>query len=288
MTRRPSPLALAALTVAFTTPAWAASGTAKGYFRLHQTRSTFTSACAFRVPDPSGDAAGVTHVVLSDKPLDCEAADRTFDPVEAAKAQVKAQKPAFVTFTLPTAGKVERIEGGWESTAPEDGFSFGGQGTIAIAVNTEARVQGRYFMAAPSDFFDKTFQFDFSWDAPVLAGSTSGTPLPAGGGAVGAAYQKYLTAMGRGDLAALRGAVTSERAAELPDVKGGDAKKFVELIQLFELKTATVQGGAQRDDAAVLFVKGTGFDKSPNAGRVIMQREGGVWKVAKVIVKSPL
>jgi len=40
------PLALAALTVAFTTPAWAASGTAKGYFRLHQTRSTFTSACA--------------------------------------------------------------------------------------------------------------------------------------------------------------------------------------------------------------------------------------------------
>ena len=87
---------------------------------------------------------------------------------------------------------------------------------------------------------------------------------------------------------AISEAPTSERAAELPDVKGRDAKKFVELIQLFELKTATVQGGAQRDDAAVLFVKGTGFDASPNAGRVILQREAGVWKVAKVIVKSPL
>ena len=132
MIRRPSPLALAALTVAFTTPAWAASGTAKGYFRLHQTRSTFTSACAFRVPDPSGDAAGVTHVVLSDKPLDCEAADRTFDPVDAAKAQVKAQKPAFVTFTLPTGGKVERIEGGWESTAPEGSGTRNAQAEVNV------------------------------------------------------------------------------------------------------------------------------------------------------------
>jgi hypothetical protein len=34
-------------------------------------------------------------------------------------------------------------------------------------------------------------------------------------------------------------------------------------------------------------VKGVGFDKLPSDGRVIMQREGGVWKVAKVIMKSP-
>lgn len=287
MTRRAWPLTVAALTLAFAAPAGAAPGTAKGYFRLHQTRSTFSSACAFLVPDPSVEGPGMTHVVLSDQPIDCDAADRSFDPVEAAKAQVAAKKPAFAIFTLPTAAaKVDRIDGNWTSTEPEDGFSFGGQGTIAVAVNTKARVQGRYFMPAAEKFFDKTFQFDFTWDAPVLAGSTTATALPAGGGPIGAVYQKYLTALGRGDVVAMRGMVTADRADEF-NVKGAEAKELVKIMQLFQLKTATVVSGAERGDSAVLYVKGVGFDKLPNTGRVLLQREGGAWKVLKVTVKSP-
>jgi hypothetical protein len=280
-------LTTAAVLLAATTTATAAPGKASGYFRLDKTRSEFTNGCAFRLPDPSGATAGVTHVILSDKPLDCDAADQTFDPVEAAKAQVKAQKPAFVTFTLPAGQTVDRIDGGWESTAPEDGFSFGGQGKVAIKVNTADRVTGRYFLDKPSDFFDKTFQFDFTWDAPVLAGSMSGTALPAGGGDVGAAYQKYVAAIGKGDLAAIRTTVTAAKAADVPALRGAEAKKLVELMQLFELKTATVTSGVQRGDQAALLVKGVGFDKAPSEGRVIMQREGGAWKVARVIMKSP-
>lgn len=172
---------------------------------------------------PSGKLPGITHVLLADKPLDCDAADRTFDPVEAAKQLVAAQKPAFVTFTLPAGDVVERIDGGWNSTEPEDGFSFGGQGTVAIKVNTDQRVVGRYFLDKPSDFFDKTFQFDFTWDAAVLAGAMTGTPIPAGGGEIGAAYQKYLAAIAKGDLNALRATVTSAKAADVPTLKGGDA-----------------------------------------------------------------
>lgn len=280
-------LTTAALVLAATTTATAAPGKASGYFRLDKTRSDFTNGCAFRLPDPSGATAGVTHVILSDKPLDCDAADQTFDPVEAAKAQVKAQKPAFVTFTVPTGATVERIDGGWESTAPEDGFSFGGQGKVAMKVSTADRVTGRYFLDKPSDFFDKTFQFDFTWDAPVLAGAMSGTALPAGGGEVGAAYQKYVAAMSKGDLNAIRAAVTTAKAADVPTLRGAEAKKLIELMQLFELKTATVTSGMQRGDQAALLVKGVGFDKSPTEGRVIMQREGGAWKVARVIMKSP-
>ena len=264
-----------------------AAGKASGYFRLDKTRSEFSNACAFRLPDASGATPGITHVVLSDKPLDCEAADRTFDPVEAAKTQVRPQKPAFVTFTVPAGPKVDRIDGGWESTEPEDGFSFGGQGTVAVKVNTAERVTGRYFLDKPSDFFDKTFQFDFTWDTPVLAGSLTGTAVPAGGGEIGAAYQKYVAAIAKGDLAALRTTVTAAKAADVPALRGAQAKKLIDLMQIFELKTATVTGGLQRDDAAALNVKGVGYDKLPSDGRVLMQREGGVWKVAKVIMKSP-
>lgn len=202
----------------------AAAGKATGYFRLDKTRSTFTSACAFRLPDPSGTSPGITHVLLADKALDCDGADRSFDPVEAAKQQVAAQKPAFVTFTLLAGDTVERIDGGWTSTEPEDGFSFGGQGTVAIKVNTNQRVVGRYFLDKPSDFFDKTFQFDFTWDTAVLAGSMTGTPIPAGGGEIGAAYQNYLAAIAKGDLNALRATVTAAKAADVPDMKGGDAQ----------------------------------------------------------------
>ncbi len=280
-------LTTAAILFAATTAAHAAPGKASGYFRLDKTRSEFSHACAFRLPDPSGATSGVTHVVLSDKPLDCDAADQTFDPVEAAKAQVQPQKPAFITFTLAPGATVDRIDGGWTSTAPEDGFSFGGQGKVAIKVNTAERVTGRYFLDKPSDFFDKTFQFDFTWDAPVLAGAMSGTPVPAGGGDIGAAYQKYVAAMGKGDLALIRTTVTAAKAADVPALRGAEAKKLVELMQIFELKTATVSGGLQRGDQAALSVKGMGYDKLPSEGRVIMQREGGVWKVAKVIMKSP-
>ena len=115
----------------------------------------------------------------------------------------------------------------------------------------------------------------------------TGTPIPAGGGEIGAAYQRYLAAIAKGDLNALRATVTAAKAADVPTLKAGDAKKFVALMQAFELKTATISGGVQRDDAAALLVKGVGFDKLPSEGRVIMQREGGVWKVAKVIMKSP-
>lgn len=280
-------LTTAALLLAATTTATAAPGKASGYFRLDKTRSEFTHACAFRLPDPSGTTPGLTHVVLSDKPLDCDAADQTFDPVEAAKEHVKPQKPAFVTFTLAPGATVDRIDGGWTSTAPEDGFSFGGQGKVAIKVNTADRVTGRYFLDKPSDFFDKTFQFDFTWDAPVLAGAMSGTPVAAGGGEIGAAYLKYVAAIAKGDLAAIRTTVTAAKAADMPALRGAEAKKLVELMQIFELKTASVTSGLQRGDQAALNVKGMGFDKLPSDGRVIMQREGGAWKVAKVIMKSP-
>ena len=272
-----------------TTSLDAAPGKASGFFRLDKTRSTFTSACAFKLPDASGTTAGTVHVVLSDKPIDCDAADTSFDPVDAAKAQVRSLKPAFVTFTLPFgAATVDRIDGGWVSTDPEDGFSFGGEGTIAVKVNTATHVQGRYFLEKPSAFFDKTFQFDFTWDASVLAGSQSGTPLPAGGGDIGAAYQKYLAALAKGDLAAVKTTLIAAKAADMPTLKPADLKRFMGLLQAFELKTATVSGGVQRGDQAALLVKGVGYDKLRGDGRVIMQREGGVWKVAKVIMKSPL
>lgn len=262
-----------------------AAGKASGYFRLDKTRSTFTNACAFKLPDPSGTSS-TTYVVLSDVPLDCEAADKTFDPVEAVKAAAEAKKPAMVTISFPSGGAVERIDSGsWTSTEPSDGFSFGGQGTVTITSNTDTLAKGRYALAKPEPFFDKTFQFDFTWDAPVLSGAMIGTPVPKDGGEIGAGYRRYLAAIAKGDLTAIRATVTGERAESMPTAKGKEAQQLVKLMQSMELKTATITGGVQRGDDAALLVKGTDGDKLPMEGRVIMRRDAGTWKVLRVMVK---
>lgn len=265
-----------------------AAGKASGYFRMDKLRTTFAHACAFRVLDPASPS-GTTHVVLSSVPLDCEAADRSFSPVEALKAAAEAKKPALVTLSFPAGGAVTRIEhGSWESADPVDSFSFGGQGTVTMQANTETVTTGRYAVAKPESFFDKTFQFDFSWDTPVLSGSMAGTPVKGDGGEIGAAYRRYLAAVAKGDLAAVRANATTERAGSIPDVKGSEAQRFAKLMQAFELKTATIIGGVQRGDDAVLLVQGLDFDKMAMHGRVVMRRDAGTWKVVKVSLQPRL
>lgn len=265
-----------------------AAGKASGYFRMDKLRTTFTHACAFRVLDPASPS-GTTHVVLSSVPLDCDAADRTFDPVQAVKAAAEAKKPALVSLSFPAGGAVTRIENGsWESADPVDTFSFGGQGTITMQANTDTSTKGRYALEKPEAFFDKTFQFDLSWDAPVLSGSMSGTPVKGDGGEIGAGYRKYLAAVAKGDLDSVRANATGERAESVPDVKGREAERFVKLMQAFELKTVTVIGGVQRGDDAVLLVQGLDFDKMAMHGRVVMRRDGGTWKVVKVSLQPRL
>jgi len=259
-----------------------AAGKASGYFRLDKNKTSFAHACAFRIPDAVGTTA-TTHVVLASVPLDCEAADRTFDPVEAVKAATEASKPAMVTLSFASNGKVDRIDSGsWTSAEPEDGFSFGGQGTVTMKSNTDTLTQGRFALDKPEAFFDKTFQFDLTWDTPVLAGSMSGTPVAKGGGVIGDGYRRYLAAIAKGDLAGVRATTTGEKAENLPDVKGSEAQRFIKLMQAFELKTASVNGGVQRGDDAVLLVQGTDFDKTPMQGRVVMRKDGVAWKVVKV------
>ena len=53
-------LATAGLILAAMTGPADAAGKASGYFRLDKTRSEFSNACAFRLPDPSGATPGVT------------------------------------------------------------------------------------------------------------------------------------------------------------------------------------------------------------------------------------
>jgi len=254
------------------------SGTASGSFRLHNTTTTFVAACAYRVPDDTTPGAQVTEVLLATIPLDCAAANASFDPVDTLKQQISGRKPAFVTVTV---GKnTERLDGGWESAEPYDTFGFGGQGTPKVTVNTETRTEGRYASGGPQTFFDKTFEFDFSWAADVLGGALTGTSLPADGGEPGAAYRKYVAALAAGKIPPIRALLTKAEGASLLGDNDKDAAAMLKFVKKVELKTATIDGGLLRDDTAALNVSGTNWDGDTMRGRVIMRKEDGAWKVS--------
>lgn len=259
-------LILAALPVA-------AADTGSGHFRMDKTRSTFASACAFRNFDPEKRGATRTSVVLASVPLDCAALDRGFDPVRAAEEQVAEAKGASASLHVAADGA--RIEGSWSSAEPYDSFGFGGQGEIALAENSETRIEGRYFTPQPDKFFDKTYEFDFKFACDVLAGSVTGKALPAGGGEAGKAFLAYVKAMNKKDRAAARKLVTAAQA----EMSFDDADLF-DLKLAFTLKEATVAGGLEKAGAASLDVDGKSQDGDKMRGRVTMVQEGGSWKLA--------
>lgn len=253
-------------------PALAAS-TGSGHFRLDKTKSTFKSACAFRNFDPETRGAVRTSVVLASVPLDCAALDKGFDPVRAAEEFVANAKGASASLHLAADGK--RIDGGWSSAEPFDSFGFGGQGEIALAKNSETRVEGRYHTPEPGAFFDKTYDFDFKFACDVLAGAVTGKTLPAGGGEAGKAYQAYLKAVAKKDRAAAKKLVAQAKADE-----SYDSADLFDLTRAFTLKEATVLGGLEKADAASLDVEGKAQDGDKMRGRVTLVREAGAWKLA--------
>lgn len=250
----------------------AAATTGTGVFRLDKTKSTFTSACAYRVANPEAPGSTQVAVVLASKPLDCAAFNAGFTPVEDAEKAIESQKGAIAVLTLSPGG--DSVNGSWHSWEPFDTFGFGGQGELKLTKNTATRVEGRHSTKEPSAFFDKTFEFDFKFAADVLDGAVAGTALPKGGGEPGAAYQAYLKALAKNDkLASAKKLVLPEYASTL------------EWTHEMEFKDATISGGLMKGNRAALDVSGKSFDGDKTQGRVYLLNEGGTWKVADKAVR---
>ena len=96
------------------------------------------------------------------------------------------------------------------------------------------------------------------------------------------AYAAYLKNVSSGNMAALKKAVTSDRAKQMDDP---DFKKMFPLIQAMQPKKIVITGGAIDGDSATLTATGD-QDGTPATGSIDMKREGGVWKLEHESWKS--
>ncbi|HEY3056248.1 MAG TPA: hypothetical protein VGK31_09995 [Thermoanaerobaculia bacterium] len=165
-------------------------------------------------------------------------------------------------------------------------FSSTGNQKLDLTASTKDRIAGTISIK-PDTFFEESFQYSATFDAPILAKPPEkpvvlkGTPLPADGGEPAKAWQAHRKAIASGDIAAIRKTIAAEHVKDLDDP---DFKKMLPLMKEMQPKKVKITGGSIDGDTATLLVKN--LDEKNSTGTVTMRREGGQWKLAKEAWKT--
>ncbi len=245
---------------------------ASGYFRIGETRLDVHHALAV-VTDPSGAAEDrQTQVYLSEVALDPAKVAAAFDPDDAVREQA-GDEHAYVRICIDADG------GDCGLFFSPESFNSGGYGDLTLAKTGPERIAGRWVLARPEDFFGKTYEFDLQFDSAIAP--APGQALAAGGGEPGAAYNAYLDALARGDIAALRAMAGEDGDWRFdPDDPTG-AKEELKSLRDGQPLHADIERGLLDGDQAILWVTGIDRDEIHRRGRVLMHRTAQGWRYAE-------
>jgi|GEM_PF-2115522 len=145
---------------------------------------------------------------------------------------------------------------------------------IELTATGPERFAGRVYHAEPQQFFDDTFQYDFTFSAPLSnPNAPIGDPLPADGGEPGAAYLAWVAAVHSGDLDRIKAMVPAEMATEMD---GEEATMALEFLAAMTPTDVKVLGGSSDGATAVLQVEGM-MDGEKAKGEVTLEKIGEHW-----------
>jgi hypothetical protein len=140
------------------------------------------------------------------------------------------------------------------------------------------RFSGRIHLPEEQKFFDDTFQYDFTFSAPLSdPDAPLGDPLPADGGEPGKAYLAWVAAIHAGDIGRLQKLVPAEMASRF---EGEDGKQGLEMMQAMTPTEVQVLGGSSDGSTAILKVEGV-MDGAKVSGEVTLERRGEHWLATK-------
>lgn len=264
--------AVAGLGLAVAAPAVA--NDASGFFRFGDERAEFSNGVAVRWDDPDNPGSSKLGVVLAASSLDVEAARGNLRPLDAITGPL-SYGDSYIQLSLDEDGS--KISIGHLFVSP-GGFNTGGNGDERISIEG-GRIKGSWKLE-PQSFFDKTYEADLSFDLALVELKEPGQPLPAGGGDPGKAYSAYIAGLAKGDADAVKAALTEGRSWAFAWADSEkEIAKALEQESLHKPVKVTVSGGWIDGDRAQIRVEGPGRFGGTYAGRVMMVREGGRWKV---------
>ena len=136
------------------------------------------------------------------------------------------------------------------------------------------RFAGRVYLPEMEEFFDDTFQYDFTFSAPLSdPNAPLGEMLPADGGEPGKAYLAWVAAVHSGDLERFRKLVPEEMMTQLDDE---EAKENLAMMQAFTPTDVTILSGSSDGQTAILQVEGT-MDGETAKGEITLEKMAGKW-----------
>jgi hypothetical protein len=140
------------------------------------------------------------------------------------------------------------------------------------------RFAGHVFHPQEQEFFDDTYQYDLTFDAPLSdPNAPIGDPLPADGGEPGRAYLAWVAAIHSGGLDELKKLVPSEMAAQL---ESEEASEQLELMRAMTPTDIKILGGESDGRTAVLKVEGVMSGEAVQ-GEITLEKMGEFWMATR-------
>jgi hypothetical protein len=231
--------------------------------------------------DQSAPRTFETYVVLSELPIDLDAALAELDPYSKIINDEALRNGGTVRISIAADGSVStNAQLDWDGTQYIDSTKMGGL-EVKIEVNDGQRVAGRVWHAEPIVQDGQSRRLDVRFDTAVRS-APRGRPMAADGGPAGKAYMAYAAAVAAGDFAkaqALMSASMAQRyAKEDYETEEENAKESIDMLQMFLLKKSRVTGGEAFDDHVILEVEGEMFGTTRGLELVRMVKVGDQWR----------
>lgn len=261
-----------ALALAISVPATFAADVVNGNFHFGKTKFKPADAIAYQVQGK--DNKPLTIVAFADFKIDRQGVLDAIHTEQAFFDQINKNEGGnfvMVRLTAPDRCGLSGLVGNGGNQI-DLGDSFVSKASIGAS-----RVAGHCATTAPGKMFDDAYDFDLTYDVPLMVIPKPST-LASGGGEPGAVYSALVKAIRAADWNA---AHTHLRKDEVRDPKpaASEMREYFRGVGLNYPKTVTVTGGLMKGSRANLDITGTDRDDKKIHGVVMMKKDGADWRV---------
>lgn len=246
-----------------------APDTVKGSFKSRSITLQAKSAIAYRGKSFLDDGEALI-VVVTNARVHPDALAEYYDRRRVVEKRIRDQETGVVYFEFRRDGSYRGLS---YYFAQGNGCGF----CTSEVASTVKLAAGK--LAGNLKGTEKDRPFDLTVDVPLMS-DDHGAALPADGGAPGATYHAYHTALVKRDRAALKPLLSTDRRETWAEAeKKGQLDAFIDyLVSEHPEKSVRITKGYSKGDTAVLLVAGESV-AGKLIGEVLLMRESNAWRV---------